>query len=134
MSFLIVNSTYHTLPLGKQFPLGWTCGKATYSEFPAGCIGLCGIDCVTPIFLSKSLQFVTRITSALAVSCNGSLHLLDPMTVAATAAFLSFVQGLVGLQGEVPKIACQISKTTNVRAKVSAEINQEMGGLRTTVH
>lgn len=84
-------------------------------------------------FLSKSLPFVTRITSALAENCKGSLHLLDPATVAATAAFLLPVQGLVGLQGEVPKIACLISKTTNIRAKVSAEINQEMGELRTTV-
>lgn len=37
------------------------------------------------------------------------------------------------LQREVPKMACIVSKTTNITAKVFADINQEVGGLRITV-
>lgn len=51
------------------------------------------------------------------------LQLLDATTVAAAAAYLLPVPGLAGLQREVSKIAHLISKTTNMTAKISAEIN-----------
>lgn len=49
------------------------------------------------------------------------IYLLDSTTVAARAAFLS--PGLfVGLKREVSKIACVISKASNITEKLLAEI------------
>lgn len=45
-------------------------------------------------------------------------YLLDPTTVAATAISLLPIPGyVVGLRGEISKIACLISKTSATKAK-----------------
>lgn len=77
-----------------------------------------GIERVMPILIKKkSLQFVNRIMRALPENCDDFLHLLDPTTVAATAAFRLLVLGLAGLQREVPQIARLISKAKNLTAR-----------------
>jgi hypothetical protein len=37
------------------------------------------------------------------------------------------------MQGEISKLACMVSKTTNITVNLLAEISQEMGELRTTI-
>lgn len=99
-------------------PLGWT----FFYENSIILHSLYRIACVTLISFSKSLQLVNRITRAFPENSTVFLHLWDATTVAA-AAFLLPVPALVGLQTELSKIAHLISKTTNMTAKISAEIN-----------
>lgn len=78
---------------------------------------------VAPILIKKSLQSVNRITRAIAKNCNDSSHLLDLTTVFATMAFLLPVPGLVvGLQQEISKIACLITKASNISPEIFTNI------------
>lgn len=88
---------------------------------------------LTPILISKSLQYVNRIMQAFPENCDDSPYLLDPTTVAATGDFWVPLLGLAGLQRELPQIASLISKATNLTAKNLVETNKELGELRPTV-
>lgn len=95
--------------------------------------GLYGIGHIATILLSKFLQPINRIRRGLPKNCDDSLHLLDPVIVAATSAPLLPVPGAVTeIQREISQMACLISKIANTIAKVLAQINQEIGELKIT--
>lgn len=70
------------------------CKNHTYSELSAGFKSLCGLGHVTPILLSKSLQWVIEL-KYLFLRIAMIPYLLHPTTVAATAASLLPIPGYV---------------------------------------
>lgn len=80
---------------------------------PVGYKRICRLGHITPIYFSQFPQSVSRV-QGLSLKTDGTLHLLDPASVAVTAAFESPVSELVvQMQRESSKIACLIAKTTN---------------------
>lgn len=95
--------------------------------------GLCGLSHIIPILLTKSLQLINRIKRTFSwklwiptsiESCNGCSH---------NSNFIAYPRNPYWNTKRSLKMACIISKTINITAKILAEISLEMDKLRITV-